>query len=49
MLKERILTDRLITLGRMSKAELFNELNTNINGLSNKMVEERRDKFGNHL
>ena len=46
MLKERILTDRLITLGRMSKAELFNELNTNINGLSNKMVEERRDKFG---
>lgn len=46
MLKERILTDRLITLGRMSKAELFNELNTNINGLSNKMIEARRDKFG---
>ena len=46
MLKERVLTDRLITLGRMSKSELFNELNTNINGLSNNMVEARRDKFG---
>ena len=46
MLKERVLTDRLIALGRMSKEELKNELNTSLNGLSHSEVEMRMVKFG---